>query len=45
MTSADIERFYARMAGEGLSGNTRLHVHRVIYMALTEAVRRGQARR
>ena len=42
LTSADIERVYAHMAAEGLSGNTRLHVHRVIHMALTEAVRRGK---
>jgi integrase len=42
LTSADLERVYAAMAAKGLTGNTRLHAHRVIHMALTEAVRRGK---
>jgi integrase len=42
VTTMDLERLYAKMAAKGLSGNTRLHVHRVIHMALTDAVRRGR---
>jgi integrase len=39
---ADIERIYIRMAEQGLSGTTRLHVHRVLAEVLSEAVRRGK---
>ena len=42
ITPSDVERVYAKMAEKGLSGNTRLHAHRVIHMVLTDAVRRGR---
>ena len=42
VTPSDIERVYSKMADNGLSGNTRLHVHRVIHLVLTDAVRLGR---
>jgi len=42
ITPSDLERLYAGMAEKGLSGSTRLHVHRVIHLVLTDAVRRGR---
>jgi integrase len=38
---SDIERVYRRMAERGKSGNTRLHAHRVLSMALKAALRKG----
>jgi integrase len=42
---SDVERVYRRMAERGKSGNTRLHAHRVLSMALKAALRKGQVAR
>jgi integrase len=42
---ADVERVYRRMAERGKSGNTRLHAHRVLSMALKAALRKGHVAR
>jgi integrase len=39
---SDIQRIYVRMAESGLSGVTRLHVHRTLSKALADAVRAGK---
>jgi integrase len=36
----DVERIYTVMADKGLSGNTRLHVHRALSKAFKDAVRK-----
>jgi integrase len=38
--ASDIEHVYRRMAEMGLSGTTRLHCHRVLYLALKAAKRK-----